>query len=109
MDGNRVQKPHERLAAFLAEGMEAVNTLIQDRMASEHAPRIPEVTAHLVEAGGKRIRPMMTLAAHGIATAIRAADLILKATPMVIRFPKSCWTNGIGKSVFPPSLKIYAT
>ena len=26
-------------------------------------PRIPEVTAHLVEAGGKRLRPMMTLAA----------------------------------------------
>jgi octaprenyl-diphosphate synthase len=38
-------------------------TLIRERMASEHAPRIPEVTAHLVEAGGKRIRPMLTLAA----------------------------------------------
>lgn len=43
--------------------MDAVNTLIRERMASEHAPRIPEVTAHLVEAGGKRLRPMMTLAA----------------------------------------------
>ena len=32
-------------------------------MASEHAPRIPEVTAHLVEAGGKRLRPLLTLAA----------------------------------------------
>ncbi|HHH89104.1 MAG TPA: polyprenyl synthetase family protein [Aliiroseovarius sp.] len=32
-------------------------------MASEHAPRIPEVTAHLVDAGGKRLRPMLTLAA----------------------------------------------
>ncbi|WP_425507709.1 polyprenyl synthetase family protein [Sulfitobacter aestuariivivens] len=32
-------------------------------MASEHAPRIPEVTAHLVGAGGKRLRPMLTLAA----------------------------------------------
>lgn len=63
MDGNQVQKPHERLAAYLAEDMAAVNSLIQGRMASEHAPRIPEVTAHLVEAGGKRIRPMMTLAA----------------------------------------------
>tara|TARA_R110002072_G_scaffold55230_2_gene144159 strand:+ start:26 stop:931 length:906 start_codon:yes stop_codon:yes gene_type:complete len=31
-------------------------------MASEHAPRIPEVTAHLIEAGGKRLRPMLTLA-----------------------------------------------
>jgi octaprenyl-diphosphate synthase len=40
-----------------------VNDLIRDRMASEHAPRIPEVTAHLVEAGGKRLRPMLTLAA----------------------------------------------
>jgi octaprenyl-diphosphate synthase len=42
--------------------MAAVNALIRDRMASEHAPRIPEVTAHLVEAGGKRLRPMLTLA-----------------------------------------------
>jgi len=56
-------KPHERLAAHLAGGMEAVNGLIRARMASEHAPRIPEVTQHLVEAGGKRLRPMLTLAA----------------------------------------------
>ena len=56
-------KPHERLQAYLAEDMAAVNTLIRDRMASEHAPRIPEVTAHLIEAGGKRIRPLLTLAA----------------------------------------------
>lgn len=57
------QKPHDRMAAYLAEDMAAVNTLIRTRMASEHAPRIPEVTAHLVEAGGKRLRPMLTLAA----------------------------------------------
>ncbi|UWP96970.1 polyprenyl synthetase family protein [Aliiroseovarius crassostreae] len=56
-------KPHERLGAHLAADMDAVNTLIRDRMASEHAPRIPEVTAHLVDAGGKRLRPMLTLAA----------------------------------------------
>lgn len=56
-------KPHDRLAGHLASEMDAVNVLIRDRMASEHAPRIPEVTAHLVEAGGKRLRPMLTLAA----------------------------------------------
>ena len=56
-------KPHDRMAAYLAEDLAAVNALIRDRMASEHAPRIPEVTAHLVEAGGKRLRPMLTLAA----------------------------------------------
>jgi len=55
--------PHERLADWLSEDMARVSTLIRERMASRHAPRIPEVTAHLVEAGGKRIRPMLTLAA----------------------------------------------
>ncbi len=63
MNQSMAQKPHELLAATLSDEMEAVNTLIQTRMASKHAPRIPEVTAHLVEAGGKRLRPMLTLAA----------------------------------------------
>ncbi|WP_179380239.1 polyprenyl synthetase family protein [Jannaschia marina] len=56
-------KPHERLAAALADDMADVGTLITARMASENAPRIPEVTAHLVEAGGKRVRPLLTVAA----------------------------------------------
>ncbi len=55
-------RPHDRLSALLADDLAAVNVLIRERMASRHAPRIPEVTAHLVEAGGKRIRPMLTLA-----------------------------------------------
>ncbi|OUS38305.1 farnesyltranstransferase [Rhodobacterales bacterium 56_14_T64] len=63
MNQSMAQKPHELLAATLSGEMEAVNTLIQTRMASKHAPRIPEVTAHLVGAGGKRLRPMLTLAA----------------------------------------------
>ncbi|MDE9449559.1 polyprenyl synthetase family protein [Aliiroseovarius sp. Z3] len=56
-------KPHERLGAHLKDEMAAVNALISQRMASKNAPRIPEVTAHLVDAGGKRLRPMLTLAA----------------------------------------------
>ena len=56
-------KPLDRLSDALAGEMEAVNALIREKMASEHAPRIPEVTAHLIEAGGKRLRPMLTLAA----------------------------------------------
>jgi octaprenyl-diphosphate synthase len=55
-------KPHERLAAYLEYDLAQVDALIRERMASEHAPRIPEVTSHLVEAGGKRLRPMLTLA-----------------------------------------------
>lgn len=57
------QKPHDQLAQWLADDMSQVSSLIRERMASKHAPRIPEVTAHLVEAGGKRLRPMLTLAA----------------------------------------------
>ncbi|WP_299151969.1 polyprenyl synthetase family protein [uncultured Tateyamaria sp.] len=63
MDASDIAKPHDRLAAWLADDMVAVNDLIQTRMASKHAPRIPEVTRHLVDAGGKRLRPMLTLAA----------------------------------------------
>ncbi|MEP3441966.1 MAG: polyprenyl synthetase family protein [Sulfitobacter sp.] len=63
MSNPQSHKPHDRLAAVLSTDMEAVNTMIRERMASKHAPRIPEVTAHLVGAGGKRLRPMLTLAA----------------------------------------------
>jgi octaprenyl-diphosphate synthase len=56
-------KPLERLADRLADDLDAVNAMIRARMESEHAPRIPQVTAHLIDAGGKRLRPMLTLAA----------------------------------------------
>ena len=54
--------PQERLSNLLSEDMDAVNALIQTRMASEHAPRIPQVSAHLINAGGKRLRPLLTCA-----------------------------------------------
>ncbi|MEL6678934.1 MAG: polyprenyl synthetase family protein [Pseudomonadota bacterium] len=60
--------------------MEAVNTLIATRMASENAPRIPEVTAHLVGAGGKRIRPLLTLAGADICGYAGENDVKLAAT-----------------------------
>ncbi|MGA1276778.1 MAG: polyprenyl synthetase family protein [Gemmobacter sp.] len=59
----KVDRPLERLSAHLADDLAAVDAMIRARMASEHAPRIPEVTAHLIGAGGKRVRPILTLAA----------------------------------------------
>ncbi len=56
-------KPHDRLAAALEVDLLAVGRVIRERMQSDAAPRIPEVTAHLIEAGGKRLRPMLVLAA----------------------------------------------
>ena len=55
--------PFERLSTLVADDLVAVNALIRERMASEHAPRIPAISAHLIEAGGKRLRPILTLAA----------------------------------------------
>ena len=52
-----------QLTTLVASEMEAVNQTIRTRMQSEHAPRIPELSAHLIEAGGKRLRPVLTLAA----------------------------------------------
>jgi len=65
--GEAALGPFERLQAVLAPEMVAVNTLIRERMSSEHAPRIPEISAHLIEAGGKRLRPLLTLAAAHLA------------------------------------------
>ena len=55
--------PIERLSALVADDLEAVTAVIRERMSSEHAPRIPAISAHLIEAGGKRLRPILTLAA----------------------------------------------
>ena len=52
----------DRLTAALSGDMAQVDALIRARMGSRHAPRIPEVAAHLIEAGGKRVRPLLTLA-----------------------------------------------
>ena len=73
-------KPHERLARTLAEPLAAVDALIRERMASEHAPRIPAVTDHLIGAGGKRIRPMLTLAAARLCGYPGPYDIHLAAT-----------------------------
>ncbi len=54
------------LTGLLAGEMKAVNAMILERLASD-VPLIPELAGHLIAAGGKRIRPMMTLAGARIA------------------------------------------
>ena len=50
-----------RLSVLLAEDMAACNRTIVARMASPVA-LIPQLAAHIVAAGGKRLRPLLTLA-----------------------------------------------
>ena len=56
----------DSLTGLLAGDMKAVNAMILERLASD-VPLIPELAGHLIAAGGKRIRPMMTLAGARIA------------------------------------------
>lgn len=52
--------PAERLWALAAEDMAAVDALILDRMQSP-VGLIPNLAQHLVGAGGKRLRPLLTV------------------------------------------------
>ncbi|MBW4034767.1 MULTISPECIES: polyprenyl synthetase family protein [Acidiphilium] len=51
----------QRLASLLAVDLAATNAAIIARMASE-VELIPQLAAHLIAAGGKRLRPLLTLA-----------------------------------------------
>jgi octaprenyl-diphosphate synthase len=54
------------LAALVAADMARVNAMILSRTGSE-VTMIPEVATHLISSGGKRLRPMLTLATAQLA------------------------------------------
>lgn len=62
-EGSAGEQPFDVLVGLVRQDLDAVSDLIRERMASDAAPRIPEISAHLIEAGGKRLRPILTLAA----------------------------------------------
>lgn len=57
-----VRSALEEAQALVASDLDRVNRLILDRLQSE-VGLIPELARHLIAAGGKRIRPMLTLLA----------------------------------------------
>src|ERR1700726_396488 len=56
----------DQLVELVAADMERVNATILSRTGSE-VTMIPEVANHLISSGGKRLRPMLTLAMAGLA------------------------------------------
>lgn len=60
-DGVKGAPTLDRLTALLKTDLDRVNALIIERMQSPVA-LIPQLAGHLVAAGGKRLRPMLTLA-----------------------------------------------
>lgn len=59
------ENPLNQLTALLKGDLQAVNALILQRMQSDVA-MIPELAGHLIAAGGKRIRPLLTLASAAL-------------------------------------------
>ena len=54
--------PVDKLLAATADEMAKVNALILSR-AESHVDMVPELARYLIESGGKRLRPMLTVAA----------------------------------------------
>ncbi|MCP8939270.1 polyprenyl synthetase family protein [Alsobacter sp. SYSU M60028] len=61
LDGSPSAPSIDPLLRLTSAGMERVNQLIFDRVGSD-VQLIPEIARHLVNSGGKRLRPMLTLA-----------------------------------------------
>ena len=57
--------PLEKMSKSLHDDLAAVNAIILDRMKSD-IPLIPQLAGHLIAAGGKRIRPVLTLASAAL-------------------------------------------
>src|SRR5271166_6630316 len=68
----------EPLSALVAADMERVNQTILSRTGSDVA-LIPEVANHLISSGGKRLRPILTLATAGISGYAGAGHIKLAA------------------------------
>ncbi len=56
------QTPIDWLCALVTGDMTAVDRLIHERLGSA-VPLIPDLARHLVDSGGKRLRPLLTIAA----------------------------------------------
>ncbi|WGM31635.1 Octaprenyl diphosphate synthase [Brevundimonas sp. NIBR11] len=65
--GPRAQGDVDALVALAKDDMAAVDALIVERMQSP-VPVIPLLAEHIVAAGGKRLRPLLTIAAARAAT-----------------------------------------
>ncbi len=62
LEDERKRKPSlDALGSLVAADMKRVNEIIIARMQSK-VPLIPELAGHIIAAGGKRLRPMLTLA-----------------------------------------------
>ncbi len=70
--------PAEHLALLATDDMKDVNAIILERMQSP-VGMIPDLAQHLVEAGGKRLRPLLTIACAHLCGGVETAHQKLAA------------------------------
>lgn len=71
--------PLESLTSYLSDDMAAVNATIMSEMKSD-VPLIPQLAGYLIASGGKRIRPLLTLATARLIDADINQATLLAAT-----------------------------
>ena len=54
--------PISKLQKLLFNKLELMDQLFSKMMESENAPRIPEITKHIFDSGGKKLRPLLCIA-----------------------------------------------
>ena len=54
------EEPIQKLLTLIEDDFIKVNKLINEQVTS-HVDRIPDVSNHIIELGGKRLRPILTL------------------------------------------------
>ena len=67
------------LQLYFAQDMQAVDKLINNYITSNITPVISELSNHLINAGGKRLRPLLTLAASDLCNYSGASHIKLAA------------------------------
>lgn len=68
----------KKLFGYVSEGMRKVDVLLSERVSSD-VPLIPEISNQLINSGGKRLRPILTLAAASLCDYKGEHDITLAA------------------------------
>jgi len=79
LKATNTKTPLESLSTILSDDMKEVNATILTEMRSE-VPLIPQLAGYLIASGGKRVRPLLTLATSRLINADMETSYLLAAT-----------------------------
>src|ERR1051325_12122083 len=93
------QSPVDWLHRLVISDMAAVDRLVHERLGSA-VPLIPDLARHLVDSGGKRLRPLLTIAAARLG-GYRGADHIKLAAAVEVIYTATLLHDDVGDGTAP--------